>query len=349
MAYVALGKLNEDILQWFNDSHKNLEKKIQGPVTRKAIDQVSFEFIEEAKLIYKRSKVSIEDFLCTFHVFLENLLLERLEAYVRKSRHSTSNLCFAGGCALSIKWNSKIRSLDLFKNVWVPPFPNDSGSAIGTACCAMVDKTGNSVLEWDVYAGPDLVRRSNTSPAYNQIPLSITDLGKLLFETGEPVLVLNGRAELGPRALGNRSIISPAVAPTMKALLNKIKGREDYRPVAPICLEEFGPEIFIPGSPDPYMLFDHTVKETWKDRIPAIVHIDGSARLQTITKAGNPVIHELLTSYNKHSGIPVLCNTSANFNGKGFFPDVISAMEWDAVNYIWSDNILYERREKLTF
>jgi len=131
----------------------------------------------------------------------------------------------------------------------------------------------------------------------------------------------------------------------MKAKLNAMKNRENYRPVAPICMEEFAPDIFAPGTPDPYMLFEHFVKEAWKERVPAICHLDGSARLQTVNAWRNPVVYDLLKAYFRLSGIPLLCNTSANLNGSGFFPDVQSAMRWDKANFIWSNDILYTKRD----
>jgi carbamoyltransferase len=92
------------------------------------------------------------------------------------------------------------------------------------------------------------------------------------------------------------------------------------------------------------MLFDHQVRGEWKDRIPAVVHADGSARLQTVG-ADNPLMHRLLTAYEASTGIGVLCNTSANFEGCGFFPDAASAMRWGATRYVWSDGTLYSRQD----
>ena len=347
MAYIALGKLNDELLQQFFKIYNELESKVINDVNIKNITWVTRQFIERSKEYFQLSDLSNEDVLCTFHVFLENLLIEKLKDTIEKIPNSTENLCFVGGCALSIKWNSKIRNTNLFENMWVPPFPNDSGSAIGVACCAMVDKTGNEVLEWNVYSGPKVVKSKELKESYEVRPFSVKELAELLADKDEPVVVINERAELGPRSLGNRSIISTATHTKMKDKLNFIKGRESYRPVAPICLEADAPVVFSPGSPDPYMLFEHTVKEEWRDKVPAIVHLDGSARLQTVNQDENEVIYELLKRYHEISGVPLLCNTSANFRGKGFFPDVQSVMEWDAVNYIWSDNVLYERKEKL--
>lgn len=129
----------------------------------------------------------------------------------------------------------------------------------------------------------------------------------------------------------------------MKTLLNKLKRRESYRPVAPICAEEDAPRFFDPGSPDPYMLYDHRLRPEAIERLPAVCHLDGTARLQTINERQNPLIHELLRHYAELSGVPILCNTSANDLGSGFFPDVRSVAEWGGVNHIWSDGTLHTR------
>lgn len=157
------------------------------------------------------------------------------------------------------------------------------------------------------------------------------------------MIFLTGRAELGPRALGSRSILAPATSPRMKDYLNDIKLREHFRPVAPICLEDRAPDIFSPGTPDPYMLFDHQTRPEWRDKIPAVVHLDGSARLQTICRTSQHKVAELLVEYEKLTGIPLLCNTSANHHGRGFFPHVAAACEWGRVEHVWGDGILWTK------
>lgn len=289
---------------------------------------------------------SHEDVLASVHQFLENLLVERLTAKIRAWRgEGPWNLCFVGGCALNIKWNSALRDAEIFKSVWVPPFPNDTGSALGTAAAHLAALTGITPLRWHARLGPELVS-GPAAPGWDTASCPPEALAAILHEIGQPVVVLNGRSELGPRALGSRSIIAPAIDPAMKDTLNQVKDRENYRPVAPICLTEHAPEIFDPGTPDPYMLFDHRVRGEWIERIPAVLHLDGTARLQTINKQDDPVLEAVLREYYRLSGIPVLCNTSANYNGKGFFPDVASAMDWGRINRVWSDGVLYYRVEQ---
>jgi carbamoyltransferase len=111
-------------------------------------------------------------------------------------------------------------------------------------------------------------------------------------------------------------------------------------------LEEDAEVIFNPGTPDPFMLFDHEVKKDWLSKLPGICHIDGTARLQTVNQRDNSVIHELLLEYKKLSGFGVLCNTSANLKGRGFFPDVESAMSWGKVDYVWCDYFIYHKKSE---
>ncbi len=253
------------------------------------------------------------------------------------------NLCLSGGCALNIKWNGMLRDSGMFAELWVPPFPNDSGAAIGAACCEMVRAGGARALDWNVYSGPAL--NSAELPAgWAERACDERQLAELLHRENEPVVVLHGRAELGPRALGNRSILAPATSPAMKDRLNDIKGRAAYRPVAPICLETRASEVFAPGGSDRYMVFEHRMRPGWAERVPAVVHLDGTARLQTIDPAAaGTASGRILREYERLSGIPVLCNTSANLGGHGFFADVATAARWGRTRYVWSDGTLYER------
>lgn len=280
------------------------------------------------------------DLIATFQDYLGDMLVRRLTAVMaRVAPGRTPHLALGGGCALNIKWNSALRATGLFDEIWVPPFPNDSGAALGTAACEMF-RSGRSLLEWDVYSGPR-VAAGSVSAGWRAEPCDEWRLGELLHVEGEPVVVIDGRAETGPRALGNRSILAPATSAGMKDRLNEIKDRAPYRPVAPLSLSSRAAEVFTPGREDRYMLFEHRVRPEWRDRVPAVIHLDGTARLQTIDERSGSAAARILAAYEHVSGIPVLCNTSANLSGRGFFPDVASAAEWGRTRYIWSDGLLY--------
>lgn len=344
MAYIAVGKSSPKIVgglrQVLEDVIKEMSMLPSSPV-RVAI--ITKSFITRAKAYSLHHNIDDADMLASFHYFMQELLVNGIGDQVRAYGIKEENLCFAGGCALNIKWNSALRDAGIFEHIWIPPFPNDSGSAIGTACCEMVKSGEADSLRWNVYSGSAIGGAQSLNGKWSTNSCTLQDLATLIHQTGEPVVFLDGRAELGPRALGNRSILASACDGNTKQLLNEVKSREYYRPVAPVCLEEDAPEIFDPGSPDPYMLFEHKVREAWRAKIPAVCHLDGTARLQTVNRQQNSQLYELLVYYKQLSGIPVLCNTSANHKGKGFFPDLTSALEWGKLNYIWSSGHLYSQ------
>jgi carbamoyltransferase len=358
MAYIALGTARDEVQRIITSVYRrHFEVGQLASAFRRSIggwgsnSEPSLRFVHaffrELRQELRGEGVTDEDVLTSFHRFLEELLVERVTRRIEEWKGAGPwNLCFVGGCALNIKWNSALRAQPMFNDVWVPPFPNDSGSAFGVASAHVMATTSLGPVRWHARLGPALPPLERPRPGWSATPCTPEELGRYLHETGQPVVLLNGRAELGPRALGGRSIIAPAVDPAMKDLLNQVKNRESYRPVAPICLEELAPRVFDPGTPDPYMLFDHRVRAAWMSRIPAVLHLDGTARLQTVDD-DDPVLASVLREYHRQSGIPVLCNTSANHNGRGFFPDVASAMDWGRVPAIWSDETLFLRASEV--
>jgi carbamoyltransferase len=328
MAYAGLGRCSADGVAALRRA---------GPALLEHPDPASA-FAAECR----RLGITAADAIATFEEHIGALLVDELGRRALRDGLVGRNLCLAGGCALNIKWNSAIRASGIFGEVWVPPFPNDAGSAIGAACAALMRRRCAGGLDWTVYAGPGLGCAGDSHPGWRRTPCSIEALAALLHEKGEPVVFLSGRAELGPRALGARSIVAPATDPAMTRRLNEVKRREGYRPVAPVCLEGEEEAVFAPGTTDPYMLFAHRVRPGWAERIPAAVHVDGTARLQTVSPTGHP-IGRLVAAYRAVSGIPVLCNTSANRPGEGFFTGVEAATRWGEVPTVWSEGWLYER------
>jgi carbamoyltransferase len=334
MAYAALGQVEEDAFEVF-DSVLAEFPNVSATNSKAA----------SVKLIARRGELlpglSDADMIATCQEYLGYRLLDSLAAVLLNLRlPKPPNLVLAGGCALNIKWNSRLRDAGLVLDVWIPPFPNDSGAAIGTAACEMFHDGQHLALDWDVYSGPRLTA-GDIPPGWRVTGCGERELARLLHTTGEPVVVLSERAEIGPRALGNRSILAAATDPAMKDRLNDMKNRAHYRPVAPICLTARAAEVFTPGCADPYMLFEHRPRPGWAKRIPAVLHLDGTARLQTIDASASSLVGRILEFYAAISGIPVLCNTSANFTGCGFFPDIASAMRWGQTDYVWSQDRLY--------
>ena len=222
-------------------------------------------------------------------------------------------LVIGGGCGLNCEWNSRWMESGLFDSVFVPPCPNDSGVAIGAAADAQMQLTGNPKLRWSVYAGEDFIEDMQPFD-WARTDLALDDIAAVL-QRGEVVAWVNGRYEIGPRALGNRSLLAAPFSREMTQRLNLLKRRESYRPIAPVCLEEDFARHFDGPRPSPYMLQFHRVQDP---SLQAVTHDDGSARVQTVNREQNPKLYALLQAFKRRTGVGVLCNTSLNFHGKGF-------------------------------
>jgi len=240
-------------------------------------------------------------------------------------------LVIAGGCGLNCDWNSKWKETGLFSEVFVPPVPNDSGSALGTAIDAQLHFTGNAKIEWDVYSGLPFNVDSEPLPGRYEIwEPRIEEVAQML---GAGLILgwVNGRYEIGPRALGNRSILAAPFDDETRVRLNEIKQREQFRPIAPVCLEDEAERWFGHKGESPFMLY--TARAT-TNALRAVTHVNGTSRLQTVSPKSNPQLHELLLAFKANTGYGVLCNTSLNFNGKGF----INSLR-DLDKYAWEQKL----------
>lgn len=224
-------------------------------------------------------------------------------------------LYIAGGCGLNCDWNTMWRELDHFSSVFVPPCPNDSGVALGTACDALLSETGDPRIDWDAYCGLEFEWDCEPrSERWERRPLEDAALADALAD-GRVVAWVQGRWEMGPRALGNRSLLAEPSRPETRDRLNQIKIREDYRPIAPCCRVEDLQDVFDTSFEDPYMLYFRRVTS---NRHGAITHVDGSARCQSVSQEANRPLHNLLSAFKARYGVGLLCNTSLNFKGCGF-------------------------------
>jgi carbamoyltransferase len=158
-------------------------------------------------------------------------------------------------------------------------------------------------------------------------PLDIARAAAEVIAADGTVGWFQGRSEFGPRALGHRSLLANPRRAENLARLNDIKGREHFRPVAPMVLVEHSAEMFEGKLPSPYMLFTHNVRRNWRDRVAAIVHVDGSARVQTVDRAAEPLVARLLDHVNELTGVPVVVNTSLNTAGRPMVDDPRDALE----------------------
>lgn len=224
-------------------------------------------------------------------------------------------LLISGGCGLNCDWNRRWLDSGLFDEVFVPPCANDSGSALGTAIDAVAHLGGECRLDWSVYAGASFERDCvPDSKRWEERPLAQAGIAAALA-AGDTVAWIDGRCEIGPRALGHRSLLASPLKAENRDLLNRIKRREPYRPVAPCCLEEELSRWFEPPIADPHMLF---FADVTTDRLPAVTHVDGTARLQSVGPDGPAALRELLQAFRAETGFGVLCNTSLNYPGRGF-------------------------------
>ncbi|UNS97067.1 carbamoyltransferase [Streptomyces tubbatahanensis] len=241
-------------------------------------------------------------------------------------------LTMAGGVALNCVANSRIAAEGPFSQVWVQPAAGDAGTALGGAL-ALAAQGGDATAPM---AGADLGRRWEDSALREWltvagVPFEEPDdvaetVARALADDGI-VAWFQGRSEYGPRALGHRSLLAhPGRAANLERL-NDVKGREQFRPVAPMVLRERAPEIFDGVLPSPYMLFVHEVRTAWLDRIPAVVHTDGTARIQTVSSEREPLVARMLTAFERLTGLPVVVNTSLNTAGRPMVDDPRDALE----------------------
>lgn len=252
-------------------------------------------------------------------------------------------LVVSGGCGLNCDWNRAWDESGLFSAVSVAPCANDSGSAIGTAVDAAVQVGDACRLEWDVYRGAEFIDDIASAPGWFEQPVDEVAVSRIL-DTGEVVAWIQGRCEIGPRALGHRSLLASARHSESRDRLNEIKGRESYRPIAPVCLEGELGRWFDSEAPDHHMLRFRRVLRP--DVIPAVTHVDGSARVQSVTASSCAELHALLVAHRAATGTGMLCNTSLNFPGRGFInrtSEVLAFCDVNGVNHAVVGGRWFER------
>lgn len=291
------------------------------------------------------------DIACSLQKVLEETVLE-LAGWLHRTT-GEKNLCLAGGVALNCVLNAVLRDRGPFDNIWVQPAAGDAGTALGAA------------LSVDAGLRPAGISRPADADSHPQRPARLfrmdhaywgpeysdEEIGRFLKWTKVPFRKMSdiagetagllaenkiigwfqGRMEFGPRALGSRSILASPIHPGMQARLNEVKDREDFRPVAPVVLQEDAGEWFEQADYSPFMLFVYQVKADKADRIPAVRHVDGTARIQTINRQQHPAYYDLLRAFKERTGVPVLVNTSFNTRGE---PIVCSPR--DAIECFWT-------------
>lgn len=328
-------KMNMDYFGYCTDlkmTNKKFEKLFGGPA-RKPESPISQREADLAK--------SIQDVTDEIVLKTANYLYQLT---------GQKNLCMAGGVALNCVANSKILEKGLFENIWIQPASGDAGGALGAAMSVWHQYLGNKRITDEIH---DFQNFSLLGPEFNNqeiqeflednkipftkfkeqdLPEKIADL----INEQKVIGIFRGRMEFGPRALGNRSIIGDPRSPKMQKIMNlKIKFRESFRPFAPSVLAEESKNFFDLDVESPYMLLTAPLKKIWRlqdnkdsenqelfklnsvrSTVPAITHVDFSARIQTVTKESNPFYHNLICAFFKKYGCPMIINTSFNVRGE---------------------------------
>jgi carbamoyltransferase len=261
---------------------------------------------------------------------LEEVLLE-LATWLHE-RTGERCLTMAGGVALNCVANSRIWREGPFDEVWVQPAAGDSGTALGAAL-RLAHELGDDVRPMAgaglgrSWSDDEIARWLDTAKiAYERPPDVAEAIAEVLADDGV-VAWFQGASEYGPRALGHRSLLADPRRADNIERLNDVKGREQFRPVAPMVLEERAADLFDGPLPSPYMLFTHRVRPEWLDRIPAVVHVDGTARIQTVDPASEPLMARCLQAFERRTGVPVVVNTSLNTAGRPMVDDPRDALE----------------------
>jgi carbamoyltransferase len=271
------------------------------------------------------------DLAASVQLRLEEVLLDLVRWL--HGRTGDSALTLAGGVALNCVANSRIYAEGPFEQVWVQPAASDSGTALGGALAVARDL--GDVTE--PMPGADLGRGwtdeeieawLTTAAIDYERPHDVADAVAEVLASNGIVAWFQGRSEYGPRALGHRSLLAHPGYPANLERMNNVKGREQFRPVAPMVLAERAGEIFGRGPiPSPYMLFVHDVAPEWRDRIPTVTHVDGTARIQTVDRRDEPLVARMLECFERRTGLPVVVNTSLNTAGRPMVDDPRDALE----------------------
>lgn len=290
------------------------------------------------------------DYAASVQKLLEDVSMGLIDYYLGDILQETGKLCFAGGVALNVKLNQRIIALPYVKELFVQPAASDAGTAIGAASYVAHDLGETLHKMKHVYLGPSYTteqciaacRACEHNPVWQQLE-DAPARGAALLAEGNPVAWFQGRMEFGPRALGNRSILGdPSRAQIADRINQQIKYRERWRPFCPSMLDRVAEEILQTDHPSPYMTFTFDVAESWKTRIPEVVHEDGTARAQIVSRDTSQRYYRLIEELEKRTGNAVVLNTSLNRRGE---PMVCSPQ--DALNMFFGSDLEYLIMEDL--
>jgi carbamoyltransferase len=343
----SLGLMYEDLTEHLGFHRSSDEYKVMGlaaygkprwlPEMRQAITTIGGKFhvreISWTDLAPRAEGAWTDahaDLAASVQTRLEEVLLELARWLHGSTGHSV--LTIAGGVGLNCVANSRLWRESPFTDVWVQPAAGDAGTALGAALFVAAE-LGDHVRPMPTPAlgrgWTDREIRSTLDTArvpYGARTHIAEDVARLLA-ADEVVAWFQGRSEYGPRALGHRSLLADPRKRENLERLNDVKGREQFRPLAPMVTLERAADLFDGPIPSPYMTFTHRVREGWRDRIPAVVHVDGTARIQTVDRNEEPLVAAMLDAFERLTGVPVVINTSLNTAGRPMVDSPRDALE----------------------
>ena len=346
----SLGLLYEDVTEHLGFQRSSDEYKVMAlasygvprhlPVLREAVrvtgdggfrtDPVAWDALAKRRGHGDEFDAEHADLAASVQARLEEVLLQ----LVRWLHEQTGDrvLTMAGGVALNCVANSRLAAEGPFETVWVQPAAGDAGTALGGALhvAAAAGERAAPMAGADLGRGwtdAELAAWLDTARWPYERPADLADAVAEVLAGDGVVAWFAGRSEYGPRALGHRSLLAGPGRRETLTKLNDVKGREQFRPVAPMIRLDRAAEVFEGPLPSPYMLFVQRVRPHWRDRIPAVVHVDGTARAQTVDPEREPAVAALLAAFERRTGLPCLVNTSLNTAGRPMVDDPRDALE----------------------
>jgi carbamoyltransferase len=334
MGLAPYGRLDPEIHALLSQLYR-VEGRTLRQASRKRLAAIHRELARFARVRGSHPE-SVADLAFTGQVVFSEIM-ERLLRHLHGLGLSR-NLVLCGGCALNSSFNGTVLGRTPFEALHVPSAPGDDGNALGAALLAWQSDHAGEPLPRRDSASPYLGSRASSEtlahlvrfggfPKLRHLPGTVHEEAARIVAEGGILGWFQGKAEFGPRSLGNRSILADPRSASMKERINaRVKFREEYRPFAPSILHEHGPAYFEDYQESRYMERTLKVREEMRGRIPAVVHVDGTARLQTVKREWNPRFHALVERFHEITGVPALLNTSFNVMGKPIVHSVEDAL-----------------------
>lgn len=283
-------------------------------------------------------------------VILEEIMCGLIKKYVKET--GVHDVCIAGGAGLNCPTSSAVENMEEVSSVFVQPAANDGGISLGAAIKGAIDLGDDVKIEMIPYLGPEYsnkeIEKALKEKDYNYDEFdNIEEVIARLLAEGKIVANYQGRLELGPRALGNRSLLASPEKYEMLVRMNELKGREVWRPLAPAVMYDKQETVFDSDIFSPHMTKNFKVLNEMKDRLQAITHVDGTARIQSVTKEYNELFYNIINEFYKLTGIPVVINTSFNVKGEPIVctpQEAIDSFERMNLDYLSIGNYLVKRK-----